>query len=70
MTYPSLHPTEAKGKLAAAHEPADDLQRAESLYRRMLAWREGSDQFQAGDRWSQRCAMVMPQAELVERWRS
>jgi hypothetical protein len=46
----SLHPNEAMDKLAAAHESAGDVERAESLYLRMLAWREGADQFQAGDR--------------------
>ena len=46
----SLHSNEAMDKLAAAHESAGDVERAESLYLRMLAWREGADQFQAGDR--------------------
>eukprot|EP00435_Cladocopium_sp_Y103_P073151 s234_g42.t1 len=39
----------AMDKLAAAHESAGDVERAESLYLRMLAWREGADQFQAGN---------------------
>ena len=61
LVTPSLHPSEAMDKLAAAHESAGDVERAESLYLRMLAWREGADQFQAGDG-----------AELLEvlRWRS
>eukprot|EP00438_Fugacium_kawagutii_P030823 Skav207707 [mRNA] locus=scaffold1833:73238:78190:+ [translate_table: standard] len=37
-------------KLAAAHESAADVERAESLYLRMLAWREGADQFEAHGR--------------------
>ena len=61
----SLDRSEAMDKLAAAHESAGDVERAESLYLRMLAWREGADQFQATDQWSQRCAVVMLQAELA-----
>lgn len=34
-------------RLAAAHETAGDVERAEALYLRMLAWREGADQFEA-----------------------
>ncbi|CAE8586737.1 unnamed protein product [Polarella glacialis] len=34
--------------LATAHEDAGDAERAEALYLRMLAWREGADQFEAG----------------------
>ena len=44
----SLHSNEAMDKLAAAHESAGDVERAESLYLRMLAWREGADRSQAG----------------------
>eukprot|EP00913_Durusdinium_trenchii_P034793 g32547.t1 len=39
----------AMDRLAAAHETAGDVERAEALYLRMLAWREGADQFEAGN---------------------
>lgn len=35
--------------LAAAHEGAADVERAEALYLRMLCWREGAEQFEAGN---------------------
>eukprot|EP00933_Yihiella_yeosuensis_P044966 TRINITY_DN4025_c2_g1_i1.p1 TRINITY_DN4025_c2_g1~~TRINITY_DN4025_c2_g1_i1.p1 ORF type:complete len:765 (+),score=215.56 TRINITY_DN4025_c2_g1_i1:43-2337(+) len=38
----------AMDKLAAAHEEHDDPDRAEALYMRMLAWREGAEQFDSG----------------------
>jgi len=39
----------AMDKLASAHESSADVERAEALYLRMLAWREGADQFEAGN---------------------
>ena len=39
---------EAMDKLASAHESSADVERAEALYLRMLAWREGADQFEVG----------------------
>jgi len=39
----------AMDKLAAAHEGAGDAERAEALYLRMLAWREGVEQYEASN---------------------
>jgi len=39
---------EALDTLAGVYEEAGDAERAEALYLRMLAWREGAEQFRAG----------------------
>ncbi|CAJ1380783.1 unnamed protein product [Effrenium voratum] len=39
----------AMDRLAGAHEACGDVERAEALYLRMLAWREGAEQVEAGN---------------------